>query len=113
MYPETKEAVRRTMRVCQILWSMDPEEYKELLLVTDEIKFPSRDEIAIRLRERFKDEMIGDEEFARLIDAELIEELRTKYSDAAIDAGFDAEQGLAMLEYAAILRDLEDDGYEE
>jgi hypothetical protein len=101
------------MRVCQILWSMDPEEYDRLLLATDAIVFPSREEIALRLRERFQDEMIGDEEFARLVDAELVEDLRTRYSDAAVAAGFDAEQGLAMLEYAAILRDLEDDGYEQ
>jgi len=113
MYPETKEAVRRTMRVCQILWSMDSDEYIELLEATNAITFPSRDEIAARLRERFKDEMIDDEEFARLVDAELIEDLKTRYSDVAVDAGFDPEQGLAMLEYAAILRDLEDDGYEE
>jgi len=113
MYPETKEAVRRTMRICQILWSMDPEEYIRLLEATDAIGFPSRDEIGARLRERFKDEVIGDDEFARLVDAELIEELKTRYSDTAVDAGFDPEQGLAMLEYAAILRDLEDDGYEE
>lgn len=108
MYPETKEAVRRAMRVCQILWSMDPEEYVRLLEATDAVPFPTKEEIGLRLRERFKDEVIGEEEFARLVDAELVEELRTRYSDAAVDAGFDAEQGLAMLEYAAILRDLDD-----
>lgn len=113
MYPETKEAIRRTMRVCRTLWSMDPEDYACLLAVTDAIEFPNRPEIEARLRERFKDEVIGDEEFERLVDAELIEELRTRYSDAAVDAGLDAEQGLAMLEYAALLRDLEDDGYEQ
>ena len=113
MYPETKEAVRRTMRVCQILWSMDPDEYQRLLEATDAVEYPTRNMITVRLRERFRDEVIGDDEFARLVDAELIEELRTRYSDAAVAAGFDAEQGLAMLEYAAILRDLEDDGYEQ
>lgn len=113
MYPETKEAVRRAMRVCQILWSMDPEEYSRLLEATDAVEFPTRGGVAARLRERFRDEVIGDDELARLTDAELVEELRTRYSDAATAAGFDAEQGLAMLEYAAILRDLEDDdGYE-
>ncbi len=112
MYPETKEAVRRAMRVCQILWSMDPEEYALLLEATDAIPFPTKEEIGLRLRDRFKDEVISGEEFARLVDAELVEELKARYSDAAVDAGFDAEQGLAMLEYAAILRDLEDDGYE-
>ena len=96
------------MRVCQALWSMDPEEYDRLLLATDAIVFPSRKEIALRLRERFKDEVIGDEEFARLVDAELIEDLRTRYSETAVAAGFSAEHGLAILEYAAILSDLED-----
>lgn len=100
------------MRICQILWSMDPEEYIRLLEVTDAIEFPNKDEISKRLHERFKDEMIGDEEFAQLVDAELVEDLRTRYSDAAVDAGFEAGLGLAMLEYAAIIRDL-DDGYEE
>lgn len=91
---------------------MDQEEYDSLLEATNAVAFPDRCEISARLRERFKDEMLGEDELARLVDAELIEELRTRYSDAAVDAGFDAEHGLAMLEYAAILRDLEDDGYE-
>jgi len=114
MYPETKEAVRRAMRVCQILWGMDSEEYVRLFEVASAVEFPTRNIIATRLRERFRDEVIGDEEFACLVDAELIEELKTRYSNAAVAAGFDAEYGLAMLEYAAILRDLEDDdGYED
>lgn len=108
MYQETKEAVKRTLRICRILWGMDQDEYDSLLDATNAVVFPDRNEIAARLRERFKDEMLGDEELARLVDAELIEELRARYSDAAVDAGFDAEHGLAMLEYAAILRDLED-----
>ena len=112
MYPETKEAIRRTLQVCQILWSMDVYEYIRLLEITDKIEFPNRHSIAVSLQEKFKDEVISNEEFERLIDAALIEELRIKYSEAAIEAGFDAGQGLAMLEYAAILRDLED-GYEE
>jgi hypothetical protein len=112
MYPETKEAVRRTLRVCQILWSMDDCEYIRLLEATDKIEFPNRHGIAVNLQEKFKDEVINNEEFEHLVDAALIEELRIKYSEVAIEAGFDAEQGLAMLEYAAILRDLED-GYEE
>jgi len=114
MYPETKEAVRRAMRVCRILWGMDPEEYDRLLKETDAIEFPSRSEITERLHDRFRDEVIGGEEFANLVEAELVGELKTKYSKAASDAGLDPEQGLAMLEYAAILRDLEDeDGYGE
>jgi hypothetical protein len=92
---------------------MEPEEYDRLMLATDRIEFPTRDAIAAHLRERFGDEVIADNEFACLVDAELVEELRARYSEAAMGVGLDAEQGLAMLEYAAIIRDLEDDGYGE
>jgi hypothetical protein len=109
MYPETKEAVRRAMGVCRVLWSMDPEDYVRLLEATDAVDFPSRAAIEAGLRDKFRDEVIGDEDFARLVDAAILEDLKTRYSDAATEAGFEAEQGLAMLEYAAIMRDLEDD----
>ena len=111
MFAETKEAVRRTIQVCQVLFSMDPDDYGRLLEVTNSITFPDRNEVAKVLRGKFKDEVISEEEFVGLIDAALVEELQTKYSDAAVEAGFDAEQGLAMLEYAAIIKDLEEDGY--
>lgn len=111
MYPETKEAVRRTLRICRLLWGLDREDYDELMRATGDLRFPDRSQVAARLRERFKDEVIGDEEFAQLVEAEILEELKTIYSDAALEIGLDAEHGLAMLEYAAIMRDLEDDGY--
>lgn len=111
MYLETKEAVKRTISMCQILFSMDLEDYIELLEITNLIKFPTREEISKNICERFKDEVIDEDKLSHLIDAELIEELKNRYSEAAIDAGFTAEQGLAMLEYAAILKDLDDDGY--
>jgi len=91
---------------------MDQDEYNRLLAATDTITFPNRDDISERLRERFRDESLNDDELSSLVDAELVEELRILYSDAAENAGLDPEQGLAMLEYAAILRDL-DDGYGE
>ncbi len=108
MYPETKEAVRRAIQVCQTLWTLTPEEYEQLLLATDAIKLPKREEIVARLKERFRDEMIVEEEFDQLVDAELLEELKTRYSCAATNCGFEEGYGLAMLEYAAILSDLED-----
>lgn len=111
MYSETKEAVKRAINVCQILFSMDFEDYTMLLEATNLVNFPTREEVLKSLCERFKDEIIDEKELSHLVDAELIEELKNRYSEAAVDAGFTTEQGLAMLEYAAILKDLEDDGY--
>jgi len=112
MYQETKDAVRRTLRVCRLLWSLDQDDYDGLMRDTCELTLPDRNQVAVRLRERLKDEMISEEEFAQLVEGEILEEIKTMYSNAALERGLHADYGLAVLEYAAIMKDLGDDGYE-
>lgn len=107
MYPETKRAVRRVLRVCEILWGLPPDEYQRLLAATDAVDLPNRPAIVKRAEAILGSEADPDE-VERAADDMLLKELKKRYAAAAENAGFDREHGLAMLEYATILMDMDE-----
>lgn len=111
MYPETKRAVRRVLRVCEILWGLPPDEYQCLLAATDAIELPDRPSIVKHAQALLGNEADPDE-VGRAADDMLLKELKRRYAAAAEGAGFDCEHGLAMLEYATILMDIEEDNWD-
>lgn len=111
MYPETKRAVRRVLRICDTLWSLEPEDYDRLLAVTNAVELPSRQNAMKRAQASLGED--GDpDEASRLADDMLVKELKRRYAAAAEEAGFDREHGIAMLEYATILMDLDGDDWD-
>lgn len=97
MYDETKFAVRKAIEVCRILYSMGPKKYNELLSLTAKIQPPTIKEIEIYLEKGIDYE-----------DA-VIEILKEKYKQVAVSHSYTEEQGVAMLEYAALLGELDDE----
>lgn len=111
MYPETKRAVRRVLRICDTLWSLEPENYHRLLAATDAVKLPGRPD-AVKRAQASLGEGCDPDEASRLADDILVKELKRRYIEAAEEAGFDQEHGIAMLEYATILMDLDEDDWD-
>lgn len=108
MYPETKRAVRRVLKICDILWSLDEDDYMELLLATDAVELPDREAMTKTAAAALEEEA-DPEELSRATDDLILKELKRRYAEAAEEAGFDREHGLAMLEYATLLMDLEEE----
>lgn len=93
MYSETKMAVLKAFKIGKILFTMDPQRYKHLLKLTSLIQFPTEKEINQYV------EMGND------IESSIAIILRERYIDVAVKNGFTEEQGLAMLNYAALLEE--------
>lgn len=94
MYDETKFAVRKAFEIGKMLFSLGGDRYSVLIDTVERIKPPTRDDLSVRL-----------EGGASLEDA-IIAEMRDRYAHAAVAAGFEERHGLAMLEYAALLEEL-------
>ena len=91
MYNETKLAVRKAISACRVLFSMDKREYARLLEISSQVKIPTYEDLLhydIPQKEAF------------------VEELKKRYKEAAVNAGFTEEQGIAMLNYAALQKGL-------
>lgn len=95
MYDETKTAIKRVFEICRTLFFMGEGKFNELFQITLRVKPPTKNEL---------DEKIGD---GMSLEDAMISILRDKYQSAALSAGFTAEQGLAMLEYAALTEEVE------
>lgn len=95
MYDETKRAVRRALDIGKTLFGLGSERYAKLVEVTRNIVPPTKEEI-----QELKEQGLS---FSEAVETWF----RKSYSTAAIKAGFTEEQGLAMLAYAALLKDLE------
>lgn len=94
MYNETKIAVRKAFDIGRTLFFMGPRKYKELLNITERIRPPTTKDISELVKSGMS-----------LEDA-MISLLKERYIKAAVQAGFSEEQGIAMLEYAAMLEEL-------
>lgn len=92
MYNETKEALKRAFSLSKILFGMGKENYNKLLNATSTITLPTEEEL--KRYEGF------NKESAIIID------LQEKFKRVALANGFTEKQGLAMLEYASILREM-------
>ena len=94
MYYETKVAVKRSFRISKILFGMGIDRYRELLRHISTIEMPSETEL-----DAYLDAGMNEEEA-------VVAELKRRYRDAALSSGFTEEQGIAMLEYTAMLKEL-------
>jgi len=94
MYNETKIAVRKAFDIGRILFFMGPERYGRLLSATQRIRPPTTDDVS---------ELVNN---GMPLEDAIISLLRKRYKSAAVEAGFTEEQGIAMLEYAAMLEEL-------
>lgn len=97
MYEETKFAVRKAFEIGRILFSMGTDKYRELLNITLKIKPPTIKELEVYT------------EGGMTIEDATIEILRERYVSAALESGFTERQGLAMLEYAAMEEEMNND----
>lgn len=97
MFEETKLAVKKAFEIGRTLFLMGSKKYNELLHITSRVRPPTIQEINVYVEDGFTME-----------DA-IIEILRDRYKQAALDNGFTEQQGLAMLEYAAMLEELKDE----
>ena len=95
MYSETKIAGRKAFDIGRILFFMGLERYNELLYITQKIQSPDMAEVNI-----FAESNGVSKEDA------IISILREKYKKVAIESGFTVKQGIAILEYAAMLEEL-------
>ena len=103
MYEETKKTVKEVIRICKILFSLSIEEYNKLLEITDNIELPTRYDFEIKLKEKYNEDELNNN-----FETELILYLKDLYSKTAMDYGFTSEQGIAVLEYILLIKELEE-----
>ena len=96
MFDETKIAVKKAFAIGKIIFSLNGKQYMKLLKAVSNIKPPTKDEISIYLLDGIS-----------LEDA-IIREMRERYKTVAVSVGFKEKHGIAMLEYAAMLSELND-----
>lgn len=96
MYNETKLAVKKAFDIGKRLFFMGYEDYLKLLEATSKISMPTKKDVAPYI-----------ENGLAMEDATLAV-MRGKYKKAAAEAGFTEDQGLAMLEYAAMLEEIKE-----
>lgn len=97
MYEETKIAVKKAFEVGRILFSLGIEKYNKLLEITKKIKAPSLEEL-----NKYVESGLSVEDAFIFV-------LKDRYKKAAVSAGFTERQGLAMLDYAAMLEEMDNE----
>lgn len=95
MYDETRKAVRTALDIGKTLFGLGPEKYQKLVEATRNVQPPTREEI-----QELKEQGMS---FGEAVEGWF----RKAYATAAVEAGFGEEHGLAMLTYAALLKDME------
>jgi hypothetical protein len=96
MYNETKIALRKAFEISKTLFFIGPRKYSILLNATSSIGPPSKKEL-----EEYTNKGKTLEEAVKIV-------IKEKYRRAAISAGFTKDQGIAMLEYAAMLEEIKE-----
>lgn len=96
MYDETRRAVRRALDIGKILFGLGQERYEQLVNITKDIPPPTKEEIQV-----LKDQGLS-------LNEAIEGWFQKAYSSAAVEAGFEERHGLAMLAYAALLKDMEE-----
>lgn len=94
MYDETKHALKKAFNVSKILFSLGGEQYSELLRAVSLVSPPTIDELSAQNEEDIEDLIIY--------------EMKERYKQAAVKAGFEEKHGLAMLEYAILCQEIKD-----
>jgi hypothetical protein len=96
MYEETKKAVRRAFVVGKLLFPLGVHKFNQLCKSVDNIQSPTNDELSLHISAG----MTPHEAVAH--------EMKKRYSDAAIAAGFEGKYGIALLEYSILLQESKD-----
>jgi hypothetical protein len=94
MYDETKKAVEKAFQIGKVIFGLGKERYGQLLKAVSSVRHPSNKDLKPYLNDGL------------CLEDALIVELKRRYKSAALQAGFTERQGLAMLEYAAMLEEL-------
>jgi len=94
MYEETKQAVEKAFKIGKIIFSLGLDRYRKLFEAVNSIKYPIKKDL-----KQYLDDGL-------CLEDAIIEELKHRYKSAALSSGFTEKQGLAMLEYAAMLEEL-------
>ena len=97
MYDETKKAVNKAFDIGKILFSLGTQKYNDLLQETKKINLPQPEELIERVKSGERPQTV------------LIEELRNRYIQAARRVELSEKYGIAMLEYAAMLKEIRND----
>ena len=98
MYDETKNAVKKAFEIGEILFFMGREKYGKLLEITSAVSPPNFEEL----------EKYAEENDVSIEDAVIIK-LKEKYKSVALANGFTEQEGVAMLELAAMWSEVKDD----
>ena len=96
MYNETRRAVRRAFDIGKVIFSLSEEDFENLVDATNKIPPPTK--------EQLHSLMSKDISFEDAVGVWL----RKAYAQAAFGIGLKEEHGLAMLAYAALLKELEE-----
>ncbi len=106
MWPETKLAVRKAMWTSQVIFSLSDKEQELLIKATSEVKNPTNEELKKIVLNKF--DPIDENTLNLFIEEQRFKELKKRYSKAALSVGLTIEHGIAVLEYVALLKDVED-----
>jgi len=96
MYNETKLAVKKAFDIGKRLFFMGYGDYLKLLEAASKISMPTKEDVASYIEDGLAVE-----------DAQLAA-MKERYREAAVEAGFTEDQGLAVLEYAAMLEEMKE-----
>lgn len=97
MYNETKLAVKKAFDISKRLFFMGYENYMKLLNATAEVVLPTEEDLSSFI------------ESGLSMEDAVIAYLREKYKEVAVSIGFTEDQGLAILEYAAMLEEIKNE----
>lgn len=93
MYSETKKAVKKAFEIGQIIFGLGKTKYTELLNITNKISAPTIREL---------------EQYDCPMEEAIVIELKKRYTNAAKSVGLTEKEGMAMLEYAVFIQELDD-----
>lgn len=102
MKEDVRDALRRALRVCELLMPMPMEEQRRLFEATAAAELPTRKSVRAKLAA----EGVADEEIEERLQSSFAREVRRAYARAAKDAGFSERHGTAALEYVAMLHEI-------
>ena len=94
MSEDTKKAVEKAFEIGKILFSLSLKDYEKLIKATSNISFPSDQEIQNLISKGMS------------YNESIVSILKEKYASAAKNKGFTEKQGLAVLTYAAMLKEI-------
>jgi len=94
MNNETKVALKKAFKIAKIIFGLGDKQYSKLLQAVSKVNFPKDHELKAHIADGLcHEDAIGLE-------------LKFRYENAAVAAGFTKKQGFAMLQYASLLKEI-------